>query len=97
MRTTDAGEGGGAEACSAGVLGFFEVCDFCDLQSVDQLASTAASLRSDKRWRGKCDANTASVVGSDDIILGSAVSHCVDELAATSHNENLRSSVPPPI
>jgi len=45
IRTTDAGEGGGAEACSAGVLGFFEVCDFCDLQ----------------------------------------VSHCVDELAATSH------------
>ena len=68
--------GGGAEACSAGVLGFFEVCDFCDLQGVDQLASTAASLRSDQRWSGKCDANTASVVGCDDIIRFCGVALC---------------------
>jgi len=76
IRTTDAGEGGGAEACSAGVLGFFEVCDFCDLQGVDQLGSTAASLRSDKRWRGKCEANTASVVGCVDIIRFCGVALC---------------------
>jgi len=51
----------------AGVLGCLEVCSFCDLQGVDQLAPTVASLRSDKRRRGKREANTASVVGCFDI------------------------------
>ena len=76
MRTTDAGEGGGAEACTAGVVGCFEVCGSCDLQGVDQLASTAESLRSDKRLRGKREANTASVVSCFDISRFCGVALC---------------------
>ena len=82
MRTTDAGEGGVAEACTAGVLGCFEVCGFCDLQGVHQLASTAASLRSDKR---RASAKPTLQVWSAVLIsVGSAMSHCVNELAPTT-------------
>ena len=81
MGTADAGEGGGAEVCTAGVLGCFEVCSFCDLQGPGCRSAGSNGGISSKRQATERQLQVWSAVLMS---VGPAMSHCVDELAPTA-------------